>query len=259
MVDNNEAKKLNANLRSIRKVAGWLWERGWAEWGAGNISVNITGLISETNLHQNTNLQFYPLSNLRLRLSLSLSLSLLTSLSGSRMRQLMQKPEKGLCIVHFREKSEPTVIPLTKHKHPPSPTSEFASHLLIHQTLLKHRPGHKAVLHIHPAEIIALSQIEKLRSQKAINEQLSAILPELRIYLPEGIAYIPYLESGSIELAKASAETMKIFRVAIWEKHGIIASGPTLEEAFDAIDLVAKAARIWFLIESAGSGNASAR
>lgn len=250
MVDNNEAKKLNANLRSIRKVAGWLWERGWAEWGAGNISVNITGLISETNLHQNKNAQAYPLANLSL--SLSLSLSLLTSVSGSLMRQIMKKPEKGLCLVNFSENSEPGIIPLTKHKHPPSPTSEFASHLLIHQTLLKHRPDHKAVLHTHPAEIIALSQIEKLRSQEAINDELSAILPELRIYLPEGIAFVPYHESGSMELAKASAEAMKDFRVAIWEKHGIIATGPTLEEAFDAIDLVAKAARIWFLIRAAG-------
>jgi rhamnulose-1-phosphate aldolase len=250
MVDNNEAKKLNANLRSIRKVAGWLWERGWAEWGAGNISVNITGLISETNLHQNKNAQAYPLANLSL--SLSLSLSLLTSVSGSLMRQIMKKPEKGLCLVNFSENSEPGIIPLTKHKHPPSPTSEFASHLLIHQTLLKHRPDHKAVLHTHPAEIIALSQIEKLRSQEAINDELYAILPELRIYLPEGIAFVPYHESGSMELAKASAEAMKDFRVAIWEKHGIIATGSKLEEAFDAIDLVAKAARIWFLIRAAG-------
>jgi len=254
MTDEIKAKKLNANLRSIRKVAGWLWDRGWAEWGAGNISVNITGLISETNLHKNKNPKVYPLSNLSLSLSLSLSLnfSLLTSLSGSRMRQLMKKPEKGLCLVNFSENSEASIIPLTKHNHPPSPTSEFASHLLIHQTLLKHRPDHKAVLHTHPAEIIALSQIEELRSQEAINDELSAILPELRIYLPEGIAFVPYHESGSMELAEASAEAMKDFRVAVWEKHGIIATGSKLEGAFDAIDLVAKAARIWFLIRAAG-------
>jgi rhamnulose-1-phosphate aldolase len=252
MSPKKDLKNLEPNLKSIRKVGGWLWDRGWAEWGAGNISVNITGLISETNLNQNKIPQASSLP------TLSLSLNLLSSLSGSRMRQIMKKPEKGLCIVNFSEKSEPVIIPLSQHKHPPSPTSEFASHLLIHQALLNHRPGHKAVLHTHPAEIIALSQIEKLRSQEAINEQLSAILPELRIYLPEGIAYIPYLKSGSVELAKASAEALKEFRVAIWEKHGIIATGPKLEEAFDAIDLVAKAARIWFLIESAGSGNASA-
>jgi rhamnulose-1-phosphate aldolase len=242
MSPEKDLKNLEPNLKSIRKVAGWLWDRGWAEWGAGNISVNITGLISETNLNQNKIPQASSLPNL----------SLLTSLSGSRMRQIMKKPEKGLCIVNFSEKSEPVIIPLSQHKRPPSPTSEFASHLLIHQNLLKHRPDHKAVLHTHPAEIIALSQIEKLRSQEAINDELSAILPELRIYLPEGIAFVPYHESGSMELAKASAEAMKDFRLAIWEKHGIIATGSTLEEAFDAIDLVAKAARIWFLLRSAG-------
>lgn len=246
---SNLDPKLDPILKDIRDVAGWLWDRGWAEWGAGNISVNVTGLISEANLHQSINHQIYPIPNL------SLSLSLLTTLSGSRMRQIMKNPEQGCCLVHCNNRSEFSIIPLSEHQHPPSPTSEFASHWLIHETLQNHRPDHKAVLHTHPAEIIALSQISELSNQKALNEVLNNILPELRIYLPEGVAYIPFLESGSIELAEASAEAMKKFRVAIWEKHGIIASGPTLEDAFDAIDLVAKAARIWLLIKSAGSSH----
>jgi rhamnulose-1-phosphate aldolase len=243
--------KLDLIFKDLRTVATWLWDRGWAEWGAGNISVNVSGLISEANLHQNPNHQIYPIPNLSLPIatgSLSLHLSLLTTLSGSRMREIMNNPEQGCCLVHCNEQSEFSVIPFSEHNQAPSPTSEFASHLLIHETLRNCRPDHKAVLHTHPAEIIALSQISGLRSQEALNEALSKILPELSIYLPEGIAYIPYLKSGSIELAEASAEAMKTFRVAIWEKHGIIATGPTLEDAFDAIDLVAKAARIWFLI-----------
>ncbi|MBE0663190.1 MAG: rhamnulose-1-phosphate aldolase [Bacteroidales bacterium] len=247
--------KLDLIFKDIRTVATWLWDRGWAEWGAGNISVNVSGLIYEANLHQNPNHQIYPIPNLSHRLSLSL----LTSLSGSRMRQIMKNPEQGCCLVHCSEQSEFSIIPLSEHNQSPSPTSEFASHLLIHETLQNHRPDHKTVLHTHPAEIIALSQISKLNNQEALNEALCNILPEFSIYLPEGIAYIPYLKSGSNELAEASAEAMKTFRVAIWEKHGIIATGPTLEDAFDAIDLVAKAARIWFLIRSAGSKHKGVR
>lgn len=230
-------RNLKPNLQSIRKVAGWLWKRGWAEWGAGNISVNISGLTELTQ----------PKVNDTSNVSKSNNLSLLTTLSGSRMRDMMKTPENGLCLVNVGEHSNRTVISLTKQNQSPSPTLEFESHLLIQQTLLKHRPDHKAVLHTHPAEIIALAQIEELRSQEALNKKLCAILPELKIYLPEGVAYISYHEAGSKTLAQASATALKDFRVAIWEKHGIIATGPTLEEAFDAIDLVTKAARIWFL------------
>lgn len=231
---------LKPNLKSIRKVAGWLWKRGWAEWGAGNISVNISGLTDLPQLKVNDT------SNV----GKSNNLSLLITISGSRMREMMKKPENSLCLVNVDEHSNRTVISLTKQNQSPSPTSEFESHLLIQQTLLKHRPDHKAVLHTHPAEIIALSQTEELRSQEALNEKLCTLLPELKIYLPEGVAYISYHESGSKALAQASAAAFKDFRVAIWEKHGIIATGPTLEEAFDATDLVTKAARIWFLIQS---------
>jgi rhamnulose-1-phosphate aldolase len=244
--------KLRQLLPGIRDVAGWLWERAWAEWGAGNISINVTEFVSEITSDTITHNDISKVHKKQ-----NHNLSLLMSLSGSRMRQIMKKPENGFCLMHFNEKSASSIIPLAKHQQLPSPTSEFKSHLLIHQTLLKHRPHHKAVLHTHPAEIIALSQIQEFRSQEATNNKLSAILPELSIYLPEGIAFVPYHESGSNELAEASAAVMKDFRVAIWEKHGIIATGSNLEEAFDAIDLVAKAARIWFMIRSAGSGKAT--
>lgn len=232
--------KLDAILKSMRQVAGWLWNRGWAEWGAGNISVNVTTINSWPQIQAND----IP------TLSTNQNLILLTSTSGSRMRHMIKNPENCLCLVNVDGHSNRTVISIKKQNTVPSPTSEFESHLLIHQTLLKHRPYHKAVLHTHPAEIIALSRISKIGGKDEINEQLRDVLPELSIYLPEGIAYIPFCEPGSIELAEASATAMEKFRVAIWEKHGIIATGSSLEEAFDAIDLVVKAARIWFLIRS---------
>jgi len=227
-------------LKSISKVAGWLWSRRWAEWGAGNLSVNVTGLV-DWSCNQANDVS---------EISTNQSLHLLTSVSGSKMRNMMTKPENSLCLVIVDEHLNRTAIPLSGQCLPPSPTSEFDGHLLIHQTLLKYRPEHKSVLHTHPAEIIALSEIKELRSEEALNKKLNTILPELKIYLPEGIAFVPFHEAGSMELAKASAAAIKDYRVAIWEKHGIIATGTTLEDAFDAIDLVVKAARIWFLIRS---------
>ena len=37
-------------LAEMAEVAQYLWERGWAEKNAGNISLNITGLVNEKSL-----------------------------------------------------------------------------------------------------------------------------------------------------------------------------------------------------------------
>ena len=43
MIRNNQA--LMAEIDRICEVAGYLWEKGWAERNGGNISVNITELL----------------------------------------------------------------------------------------------------------------------------------------------------------------------------------------------------------------------
>ena len=42
---NNE--RLMAEIDRIAEVAGYLWTKGWAERYGGNISVNLTTLLSE--------------------------------------------------------------------------------------------------------------------------------------------------------------------------------------------------------------------
>ena len=45
MIRDNE--KLMAEIGRIAEVAGYLWEKGWAERNGGNISVNVTNLLTE--------------------------------------------------------------------------------------------------------------------------------------------------------------------------------------------------------------------
>ena len=44
-IKNNE--KLSAEIGRIAEVAGYLWTKGWAERNGGNISVNLTDLMSD--------------------------------------------------------------------------------------------------------------------------------------------------------------------------------------------------------------------
>ena len=40
-------KKLMIAIGQIAEVAGYLWEKGWAERNGGNISVNLTEYLSD--------------------------------------------------------------------------------------------------------------------------------------------------------------------------------------------------------------------
>jgi len=67
------------------------------------------------------------------------------------------------------------------------------------------------------------------------------------------LGLIPYAVTGSKELAKASREKLKKYRLALWDKHGVIASGRTLDEALDRVEMVEKAAALYLLLKSSGT------
>ena len=48
MIDLRNNKSLMSEIGRIAEVAGYLWTKGWAERNGGNISVNVTDLLSET-------------------------------------------------------------------------------------------------------------------------------------------------------------------------------------------------------------------
>lgn len=234
--------ELNTALSSVRQVSRWLWNRGWAEWSSGNLSVEFSPVSAD--LLQTESYILEAPCELR-----NIEKTYLISRSGSKMRELMLRPEEGLCMVQPMEKGKLKVSSLTHSDRMVAPTSEYISHLMIHDLMHTQRPQHRAVLHAHPAEVIAFSQLPGIHS-KNITQILDSILPELSIFLPEGTGIVPYHQPGSLMLANATANVLRNCSVAIWQGHGIIATGATLAEAFDAIDVVVKAIRIYFLLNS---------
>jgi rhamnulose-1-phosphate aldolase len=69
---------------------------------------------------------------------------------------------------------------------------------------------------------------------------------------PGGIGFVPYILTGTTELAAASVSALRRHSVALWEKHGCIAAGNNLADLFDQIDVANKAATIYLLCSSAG-------
>lgn len=242
---SQELKKI---IDDITKVALYLWERGWAERNAGNISVNITELASDRRKSYIES----PKISLKIFPPELFGGCFLITTTGSRFRDLVQQPEKNLLIFHITDELDGYHILWGGKGLERRPTSEFISHLKIHAFLLSNNLPQKVILHTHPTQLIALTHIEQYNRGEALNHLLWSMHPEVKIVLPEGVGLAPYRCPGSTELAEATVKALEHHRVVLWEKHGCLAIGTDVFEAFDLIDAVNKAAEIFFICQSAG-------
>jgi rhamnulose-1-phosphate aldolase len=233
-------------INDIAEVAGYLWNKGWAERNAGNISVNVTGympigLINKPALSPQIKLPkaFPALSNQ----------CLFVTGTGKRMRDLARKPFDNACIIRtnlagdaYETIAEQLIIP----------TSELPSHLSIHSWLKECRPDYKVVLHTHPTDLIALSQTTRYKDEATLNNLLWGMHPETLIVLPKGVGVVPYEVPGTMEIADLTLRALKSHDVVIWEKHGCLAIGENMINTFDMIDTLSKSAQIFFYCKTAG-------
>jgi rhamnulose-1-phosphate aldolase len=241
-----ELQYLENTIAEIAGTARRLWEKGWAERNAGNISVNITGLISMQELERFDNSQIHSLP--AGYSSLAGQILVVTS-AGSRMRDLAKDPRNHLCLLkidtsgaNFKQWPEEGL----------APTSELPTHLAVHDMLVRKKSPAKALVHAHATELIALTQIREFCSTEALNHLLWGMHPETIMFVPKGLGFIPFELPGTSGIAEATTKTLEEYPVALWEKHGVLATGTTAADAFDMIDLLAKSARIYFMVKSAG-------
>ena len=71
------------------------------------------------------------------------------------------------------------------------------------------------------------------------------MIPETLAFAPLGLGVVPYALPSSVELADATLELVRKHDVVLWEKHGTVAVGPDMMEAFDQTDVLNKAACIY--------------
>jgi rhamnulose-1-phosphate aldolase len=242
--------KIRTVIEQIAATAGILWDRGWAERNAGNISVNITGIAENKLQELFTDSPVIPFDPPGYRLE---EMTFILTATGSRMRELAERPEEHLCFIRTgKDGNDYRQFCLCPGTGDIQPTSELPAHLMIHEMLLKKPDGQKAVVHTHATELIALTHFPEFRSEEAINRLLWRMHPETIIFLPEGAAFVPFTIPGTRAIAEATRAGLEKHNVVIWEKHGVFATGRDVAEAFDHIDLLTKAARIWLTCRSAG-------
>ncbi len=246
LTENQEYKKI---IEDITEVAGMLWQKGWAERNAGNLSYNISHLFEEEL--PNTDFEpFQPLNTVYPHLADAM---LLVSATGSRMRDLAKNPYGNICIINLDNEGR-----RYRHMRIPDtgnllqPTSEFPAHLAIHEMLKTAGRTEKVIVHTHPDNLLSLSHIPDFCDEETLNNMLWSMQPETLVFVSEGIGFVPYMMTGSEALARATIDKLENHRVIMWEKHGCLAVGNTANEAFDLLDVLDKSASLFFTCKSAG-------
>ncbi|MEI7660767.1 MAG: rhamnulose-1-phosphate aldolase [Bacteroidota bacterium] len=245
-----QKKELKPVLMQVAGVAQYLWERGWAERNAGNFSVNVTGFFHERELDRFSAYPFFPLSRAYPGLPRTL---FLVSGTGTRMRDMAVNPAENLCFVYISDTGSAFHVITDNHEGDfVKPTSELVTHLAIHQQLLHNNSPEKAVLHAHVTELIALTQLLPFKSGEAVNSLLWGMHPETLLFVPDGVGFVPYTLAGTEHIAAATTRELEGHKAVLWEKHGCLAIGSTLADAFDILDILAKSAKIYLLCKSTG-------
>jgi len=243
---NMSVKSLLSEIRQISKL---LWNKGWAEVNAGNFSINITELHGNINFIHALKGGIRPSKTFK---NLGNN-SLLISRSGSKMRDISVNPLPDLCLIHFNESGNLYYnIPVDTIKNK-IPTSELTSHFEIHNQLAGTNAEEKAVLHTHPSEIIALTNLKNFKNERVLNKILFSIQPEVSILFPDGIGLVRYLKTGSKKLAIETRKKFGKHKIVIWEKHGCVSIGKNMTDAFDKTDIIAKTISILLMCLSTGN------
>lgn len=238
---------LAAVARDMAELGTRLWERGWAERNAGNLSVEVTELVYSDELDPSL---YAEVPGTIAQSELAGRCFFITA-TGARLRELADRASRCMLLVRIEEDLSGYRV-LWGGEGDGQATSEFPAHLEIHGFLRKSRSPYRAVVHTHPTHLIALTHIEPPASEDGLNRLLWSMHPEVKVVLADGVGFAPYRCPGTEELAAATVEALRGRRLCLWEKHGCVAVGRDVFEAFDLIDTANKAAEIYLLCRGAG-------
>ena len=239
--------ELRHEVEQVAEVAGYLWQKGWAERNGGNIVVNVTALVAP-DLHT--------LPALDAAHAIGTTLPALGGCwfyckgTNRRMRDLARDPMANGSIIRITDDCAHYEIVADQ---PVPPTSELPSHLAVHDYLLSQGSPVRATLHTHPIELVALSHHRPFLENDVLSRLLWSMIPETKAFCPRGLGIVPYMLPSSVELAQATISTLaEGYDVAMWEKHGVFAADCDIMSAFDQVDVLNKSAQIYLSARAMG-------
>lgn len=234
-------------LQNLLEIGELIWQRGWAEANAGNVSIRLPQKMVE---------KIKPLSVIISNRNSSYEMSdklsdyafYLVSATGSRYREYKKLGFKNFVIAAVmnaksknKHSKQHIIYPVNR-----KPTSEWQTHLSVQECLRQNRPLEKVVLHAHPTDWIILSNRPEYKNhKKQLAEKISKVLPEVDIYFPDGFVLLPFAAPGSSALAYKTKAALPKSNIIVWEKHGILITAERVNTAFDYMEIMSKAAKVY--------------
>lgn len=180
--------------------------------------------------------------------------SFLVSGSGRRLREIIDLPTASIAFIVVDEGGRTGKLYTSYHRRFERVTSEFNSHLAVHyDQILSSGTNFHAVIHAQPPYLTYFSHIRSYWDETRLNLRLLRWQPETIVQLPEGIGIIPFHLPGSSALMAATVESLRMHRIVIWAKHGVVArSDISVKRAADRVEYAETAARYEYLNLNAG-------
>lgn len=244
ILDNHPG--LSAEVAKVAEVAGYLWQKGWAERNGGNITLNITEFVDEEIKNMPA---ISGVLNIGKTLPHLKGCYFYCKGTQKRMRDLARHPMENGSIIRILDDCASYVIIADQVV---MPTSELTAHLSVHNYLIEKGSPYKASLHTHPIELIAMSHNNHFLEKDVATNVLWSMIPETKAFCPRGLGIIPYALPGSVKLADATLSQLDDYDVVLWEKHGVFSVDVDIMSAFDQIDVLNKSALIYVAAKSMG-------
>lgn len=230
-------------LNQICETGEILSQRGWAERNAGNISICIPAakLPECADCSAGEKRVFV----LPVSCPLLSNRILIVTASGSYMKNLAKAPEQYLGVLRIASDGASAEI-LFGFEGKAKPTSELASHLLIHEQKAGRADECGVVLHTHPVWLTAMSYVHELKDSSFTVDLWRSALEGILTF-PDGIAVMPWQLCGTTDIGIKTAEKMADHRLVLWAMHGVYAYGSSVDDAMGLVEAAEKAAQIYMI------------
>lgn len=209
---------------------------GASEGGAGNISVFTRDLGK-----LDARFRFQSMVDLPVAAPALADGWVIVTGTGRRLRDVARYPDRTLAVVRVQPDGRRGMLYAAG---PVRPTSEFNSHLLVHDDHAARRGiAYHALLHAQPMRLTYLSHHPAYPDTRALSQRLCRWEPEMLVVFPDGIGLLPFQVPASAEQQAVTVAGLRQHRAVVWQRHGIVTrSDDSVGAAADLVDYAETAA-----------------
>ncbi|MCL1899880.1 MAG: class II aldolase/adducin family protein [Promicromonosporaceae bacterium] len=241
MITDRNPVDLNAVLTEMGEAGLRLNAINACEANAGNISVTVPYTEQVVDLFPEVEPYELPTE-----VSALAGRIVLISGSGQRLREIAADPRAVVGAIVIAPDGLSAVHRYAPQRAFARPTSEANSHLAVHRDHLARAAGHvpvHAVVHAHAPHTTQLTH-RGARNTVEFSRQIMRWEPEIVVWVPGGIGFLPFEVPGSKALEVGTVAALRTAEIVAWAKHGVMArsaKGPL--GAVDTIEFIETGAR----------------